>query len=137
MADSCQKDDAYDGSIGLRIGAVFIILVTSAFATLFPVVTKRIPRLNIPMWAYDIARYFGSGVILATAFMHLLQPASEELGSECLNDTFQGYPFAFFFCLFSSLCVLCSCPAYEPALPVSLRSSPLRFVCLRAQLLAS
>jgi zinc transporter 1/2/3 len=31
-----------------------------------------------------VAKYFGSGVIIATAFIHLLAPANEALGNECL-----------------------------------------------------
>lgn len=108
-SDACAKDGRYNGSLGLRIGSIFVILVTSLFGTLFPVVTKRIPSLNVPSFIYDITRYFGSGVILATAFMHLLEPAADdELGSECVNSTFQGYPFAFLFCLLSSLYVIFS-----------------------------
>lgn len=42
-------------------------------------------------------KYFGSGVIIATAFIHLLAPAAEELGSPCLSSAFQNYDFAFAF----------------------------------------
>lgn len=102
----CQgSTESHDGSNGLRVGSIFIILVTSLFSSLFPVVTKRVPACKIPDWIYNILRYFGSGVILATAFMHLLQPAAEELGSPCLSSTFQEYPFAFLFALFSGLYV--------------------------------
>lgn len=43
---------------------------------------------------YDIcsfAKYFGSGVIIATAFIHLLSPALDELGSPCLSAEWQVY----------------------------------------------
>ena len=39
----------------------------------------------------SFAKYFGSGVIIATAFIHLLSPAFEELGSECLVGTWAEY----------------------------------------------
>lgn len=45
-------------------------------------------------YIYDIcrfAKYFGSGVIIATAFIHLLSPALEELGSPCLGAEWQVY----------------------------------------------
>lgn len=98
-----EEFDASSGSIGLRVGAIFIILASSLFTTLFPIVTHRIPRLTIPSSAFDYAKYFGSGVIIATAFMHLLEPGADELGSECLNATFQSYPFAFAFAMISML----------------------------------
>lgn len=91
------------GSIGLRIGAIFILLASSALTTLFPIVTKRVPRLTIPSSAFDFAKYFGSGVIIATAFMHLLEPGADELASPCLNENFQEYPFAFAFAMISLL----------------------------------
>lgn len=38
----------------------------------------------MPAWTFFVAKYFGSGVIIATAFIHLLAPANEALGNECL-----------------------------------------------------
>jgi zinc transporter 1/2/3 len=65
----------YNGKLGARISSVFVVLITSTVVTFFPVVAKRVEALKIPNWAYIIARYFGSGVILATAFVHLLDPS--------------------------------------------------------------
>ncbi|KAM0755469.1 ZIP zinc/iron transport family [Meredithblackwellia eburnea MCA 4105] len=94
--------------IGLRVGALFIILVTSACATLFPVMSKRISvlRRNVPGVVFEFAKFFGSGVILATGFIHLLQPATEELGTTisdggCISDAWEEYPYAFGICLSS------------------------------------
>ncbi|KAG5802157.1 hypothetical protein H9Q74_013275 [Fusarium xylarioides] len=70
----------YDGPLGIRIGSLFVILVVSTAVTFFPVVATRIPRLKIPLYVYLFARYFGSGVIIATAFVHLLDPAYSEIG---------------------------------------------------------
>ena len=71
-----------DDHMGVRISAVFVVLFTSAAATLFPIVTRRLARVKISENFYDFAKYFGSGVIIATAFVHLLQPAQEELGQK-------------------------------------------------------
>jgi len=38
----------------------------------FPILAKRIPALKIPNIAFIIAKFFGSGVIIATAFIHVL-----------------------------------------------------------------
>jgi len=94
MDDSCGNIDNGDQFLNLRIASLFIILVTSTFATLFPVLTKRSKSFKIPDLAYDAAKYFGSGVIIATAFIHLLAPAVEELSSPCLTGTWQEYPWA-------------------------------------------
>ncbi|CCV00285.1 unnamed protein product [Malassezia sympodialis ATCC 42132] len=90
-------------NMGVRIGAIFVILVTTSLFTLFPIVTKRIPRLTIPQFIYDFAKYFGSGVIIATAFIHLLEPAADELSQPCLGDAFQNYPMAYGFALISMM----------------------------------
>jgi zinc transporter 1/2/3 len=72
----------YNGKLGARISALFVILICSTVATFFPVVAKRMPRLHIPLYVYLFARYFGAGVIVATAFIHLLDPAYAEIGPE-------------------------------------------------------
>lgn len=78
----------YDGRVGLRISALFVILATSSLTTFFPVLATRIPRLRIPRYVYLFARYFGAGVIIATAFIHLLDPAYEEIGpASCVGMT--------------------------------------------------
>ena len=41
--------------MGTRIGALFVILVTSAIFTIFPILTRRIPNLRIPGVIYDFA----------------------------------------------------------------------------------
>jgi zinc transporter 1/2/3 len=43
---------------------------------------------------HRFAKYFGSGVIIATAFIHLLAPAFEELSSECLSGAWNDYDWA-------------------------------------------
>ncbi|GAA5883973.1 hypothetical protein JCM16303_001342 [Sporobolomyces ruberrimus] len=90
------------GKLGLRIGAVFIILATSLLATLFPVITKRVTVLRraVPGAVFEFAKFFGSGVILATGFIHLLEPATDALGSTrdnggCISNAWGEYPYAF------------------------------------------
>ncbi|GAA6033172.1 hypothetical protein JCM8097_002981 [Rhodosporidiobolus ruineniae] len=91
------------GKVGLRIGAIFIILVTSVFGTYFPILSKRIPTLqrHVPGGVFEFAKFFGSGVILATGFIHLLEPATDELSSPCIGAAWGDYPYAFAFCLIS------------------------------------
>lgn len=78
----------YNGHLGARISAIFVIMICSSAATLFPVLAKRVPRLRIPLYVYLFARYFGAGVIVATAFIHLLDPAYHEIGPQtCVGMT--------------------------------------------------
>jgi solute carrier family 39 (zinc transporter), member 1/2/3 len=59
----------YNGNLGARISALFVILIISSAATVFPVVTGQSKRFKIPVYVYLFARYFGAGVIIATAFV--------------------------------------------------------------------
>lgn len=78
----------YDGRLGARISALFVILIVSTAVTFFPVVAKRVRWLKIPLYLYLFARYFGAGVIVATAFIHLLDPAYDEIGpASCVGMT--------------------------------------------------
>jgi solute carrier family 39 (zinc transporter), member 1/2/3 len=52
---------------------------------MFPLVSKKYPRLHIPSIAFTFAKFFGSGVIIATAFIHLLAASFSELGDACLS----------------------------------------------------
>jgi len=91
---SCGNIDNGNDFFHLRIGSLFIIMVTSICATLFPILAKRSRFLRVPDNVYDGAKYFGSGVIIATAFIHLLDPAIDELSSPCLHGTWTEYPWA-------------------------------------------
>ncbi|PWW72566.1 ZIP zinc/iron transport family [Tuber magnatum] len=93
-APKCGGGNEYDGRMGLRISAVFVILVGSTLGALFPIAGRNHPRLKIPEWAMMFAKYFGSGVIICTAFIHLLTPANEALTDPCLRGPITEYPWA-------------------------------------------
>ena len=59
----------YNGRLGARISALFVILIVSSAATFFPVLAARVKWLRINIYVYLFARYFGAGVIIATAFI--------------------------------------------------------------------
>merc|ERR1719355_234857 len=50
--------------------------------------------MHVPPVAFFIAKYFGSGVIIATAFIHLMAPATEALQSPCLTGPITDYSWA-------------------------------------------
>lgn len=96
---TCDNGNDYNGMMGARISSVFVILVGSCFGAFFPILSSRYSFIRLPSWCFFIAKYFGSGVIVATAFIHLLQPANESLTDECLGEGWQVYPYAFAICL--------------------------------------
>lgn len=62
-------ENEYNGGIGARISAIFVILVVASACTFFPVIATRSKKVKIPLYFYLFARYFGAGVIVATAFI--------------------------------------------------------------------
>ena len=88
-SQGCPSDNDYNGQIGARISAIFVILIGSLFGkqarvisqgtsmltepigAVFPVFAQKNQGLKVPQWAFFIAKYFGSGVIIATAFIHV------------------------------------------------------------------
>ncbi|KAL4890029.1 Zinc/iron permease [Aspergillus ambiguus] len=88
---TCDAGNEYDGRMGLRISSIFVIMVGSMFGAIFPVLASRFRNSRVPGWAFFIAKYFGSGVIIATAFIHLLAPAEEALTNECLTGPITEY----------------------------------------------
>ncbi|KAL4927930.1 putative ZIP family zinc transporter [Aspergillus undulatus] len=68
----------------LHVMALFLILVLSTLACSFPILARRFPRLPIPRRFLFISRHFGTGVLIATAFVHLLPTAFVSLTDPCL-----------------------------------------------------
>ncbi|EPX71068.1 ZIP zinc transporter Zrt1 [Schizosaccharomyces octosporus yFS286] len=92
------------GHMGVRIGAIFVILFTSLIGVWLPLALSHFmhDQANLVItYFYLFCRYFGSGVILATAFIHLLAPACNKLYDPCLADLFGGYDWAPGICLIS------------------------------------
>jgi len=69
----------------LHVGALVIILSVSSMACAFPMLAKRFPVLRIPENFFFAVRHFGTGVLIATAFVHLLPTAFISLGDPCLS----------------------------------------------------
>ncbi|KAI9148036.1 ZIP zinc/iron transporter [Paramyrothecium foliicola] len=94
-ADNCSGDAVDLSHQGLRIASIFIILVASLFGALMPVFLARQQKMHVPKLTFFICKYVGTGVIIATAWMHLLEPAADNLGDPCLEPQLGDYPWAF------------------------------------------
>ncbi|KAI1057021.1 hypothetical protein LB507_002502 [Fusarium sp. FIESC RH6] len=96
MADAAEcNGEAVDlGRRGLRIGAIFIIMASSMIGAILPIFLARQKTIPVPKLTFFICKFVGTGVIIATAFMHLLVPAVENLGDECLEERLGGYDWA-------------------------------------------
>ncbi|EGP90848.1 uncharacterized protein MYCGRDRAFT_88667 [Zymoseptoria tritici IPO323] len=80
-------------NLPLHIGGLFIILTVSATACTLPLIALRVPFLRIPSSALFAFRHFGTGVLIATAFVHLFPTAFINLTDPCLPEFFtETYP---------------------------------------------
>jgi hypothetical protein len=53
---TCGSGNEYDGRLGVRISAIFVILVGSFLGTWFPVFAARHKGVGIPGWAFFVAK---------------------------------------------------------------------------------
>lgn len=91
----CTRGGDSGDNMGLRISSIFVVFISSLIGVMIPLVSSRVKGINCPRWVYFFAKYFGSGVIISTAFIHLLFEAHENLSSLCLPDAFHTFPYAF------------------------------------------
>ncbi|KAF7373805.1 Zinc-regulated transporter 1 [Mycena sanguinolenta] len=103
-----QDSGSHVSDLGLRVAALFIILVSSMLGAMLPVLLARHAQARsgickVPRGWLNFAKHFGSGIILGTAFIHLLAPGIEALGNPCLSPGWRNYPYALGFCLSSIL----------------------------------
>lgn len=76
--------DEYD--LPLHVAGLFIILGVSTLACAFPILAVWFPRLRIPPAFLFFVTHFGTGVLIATAFVHLLPTAFTSLNDPCLSS---------------------------------------------------
>lgn len=99
--DVCAGQHIDRSNMPLRIGSIFAILAASLIGAFLPLIlAKHADNRNIRK-AFFFFTSVGTGVILATAWMHLLPPALEALHSECLAETLGGYDWAMAIGLFT------------------------------------
>ncbi|KAK0185134.1 zinc iron permease [Armillaria mellea] len=71
-----------------RLIVMAVIFVISLFAVSFPGISKRSTYLPIPKVVFFIGKHFGTGVILSTAFCHLLQDSFEALRNPLVAESY-------------------------------------------------
>ncbi|KAL7318490.1 hypothetical protein PS15m_001728 [Mucor circinelloides] len=106
VQDECAAEINHEYNMPIRVGALFIIFGTSALGVFTPIIMHRISPYDKGSsrdWMLTMGKFFGTGVILATAFVHMLPEALDNFGSPCLDAGWQTYgAFAGVFCMISS-----------------------------------
>lgn len=70
----------------LHVVALFVILFVSTTGCAFPMLVLKFPKLRVSARFLFGVRHFGTGVLIATAFVHLLPTAFISLGNPCLSS---------------------------------------------------
>ncbi|KAI1073435.1 Zinc/iron permease [Whalleya microplaca] len=90
----CGSDkEAGEYDLALHTVGLFLVLAASCLGAGFPVAAKKISWLKVPQKVFFACKHFGTGVLIATAFVHLLPTAWFSLSDPCLPDLFiEDYP---------------------------------------------
>ncbi|CAG7973161.1 unnamed protein product [Penicillium nalgiovense] len=75
-----------DYDIPLRIGTLFVILVTSGIGVFAPMLLMKLPSASINGVVSTVIKQFGTGIIIATGFIHLYTHANLMFTNECLGE---------------------------------------------------
>ncbi|EFQ86452.1 hypothetical protein PTNB73_04067 [Pyrenophora teres f. teres] len=75
-----------DYNIGLRVGLLFVILVTSAIGVFTPVLTRKFNLVGDNNIIFVVMKQFGTGIVISTAFIHLFTHADLMFGNSCLGE---------------------------------------------------
>lgn len=70
QALTCSGADR-DYNIPLRVGLLFVILVTGGIGVFTPILATRFTRMSQKSIVFVILKQFGTGVVLSTAFVHV------------------------------------------------------------------
>ncbi|KAI8321256.1 ZIP zinc/iron transport family [Martensiomyces pterosporus] len=91
----CYASGVDNWDVGLHVGAIFIILAVSGLGSFLPVLSHYIPSLRVPPTALTLGKFLGTGVIISTAFIHMLPSGSGSLNNPCVGDrlgSYNGWP---------------------------------------------
>ncbi|KAJ1664646.1 hypothetical protein IW140_005634 [Coemansia sp. RSA 1813] len=87
----CSASGVDDWDKGLHIGAIFIVMAVGGLGSFLPVVGRFVRVLHIPPTALTLGKFLGTGVIIATALIHMLPDATESLGNPCIGGRMGDY----------------------------------------------
>ena len=103
IADACAFAPLPASNLGWYIGAIFFVLVGSAFGVFLPLLLSKSGNPDRFKVFLVLGKHIGTGALLSLGFIHLLFPAIEQLGSGCLGAPWTEYPFALLFAMVAAL----------------------------------
>ncbi|KAL4318343.1 hypothetical protein GQ457_18G020740 [Hibiscus cannabinus] len=90
-----------------KLVAIASILMAGALGVSLPILAKKIPAFRPENNVFFLIKAFAAGVILATAFVHILPDGYESLSSPCLSEKPWGvFPFPGFLAMVSAIATM-------------------------------
>ncbi|KAF1812479.1 Zip-domain-containing protein [Eremomyces bilateralis CBS 781.70] len=82
----CDAERVGDSDLTFRVASIFIVLATSSVAVLGPIGIRKWTRIRKDGLVFTAIKQFGTGVIIATIFIHLLSHAFLQFLNPCLGE---------------------------------------------------
>lgn len=83
---ACKPKKGQTWNLKLRIASIFIVFSTSTLGVLCPVFLSRYTKLKNGGYVFTMIQQTGTGVIISTVFIHLLEAAFLEFESPCVDE---------------------------------------------------
>ncbi|TPP49996.1 ZIP Zinc transporter family protein [Leishmania donovani] len=78
-------------SLGLHVGALFLILFVSLLGTAIPILGKCIPSLVRYPYVFSVAKSAATGVLLSVSTIHLIFEGAEAFSEDCIPAVLKSY----------------------------------------------
>ncbi|KAK9766905.1 hypothetical protein K7432_003656 [Basidiobolus ranarum] len=103
--NNCSAEIVTNYNMPLHIAAVFIILIASALGVFSSLLASRFKQFSKGHLFVTLGKHFGTGVILATGFIHMFPGALFALTNPCVPEAFHGdyTAYAGLFAMFGAL----------------------------------
>jgi zinc transporter 1/2/3 len=85
-SSQCNGIDLGEYNTGLHIVALFVVLISSLLGVLLPLFSASFMSKSLFANIFFAAKHFGTGVIISTAFVHLLYHSFIMFSNACLGD---------------------------------------------------
>uniref|UniRef100_A0A803LNH1 Uncharacterized protein n=1 Tax=Chenopodium quinoa TaxID=63459 RepID=A0A803LNH1_CHEQI len=91
-----EEEDSPKEILKYKVIALVTILITSAVGVFLPILGKTIPAFRPERGFFYLIKSFAAGIILSTAFIHILPEVFENLTSPCLGEdtVWEKFPFS-------------------------------------------
>jgi zinc transporter 1/2/3 len=99
-SQECAFSPLLPTDLGWHIASIFFVLAASALGVFLPLALGNVKHAKVLL---VLGKHIGTGALLSLGFIHLLFPAIEQLGNECLGAPWTEYPFALLFAMLSSM----------------------------------